>query len=241
MTKHLKGKKTLHEIWAKCAAVSGWSFRSIAQSESLGQLLFGAGYEPPSDPKSVKSYVMAYANEIKSKTISEIELLMSQNYRFALSFDEWTSLKNIRYLNLVLQHNSSMVINLGLFRIDGDANAKNLFQLVKDFLSSFKIDLYCHIIAIMTDGCHTMTRIGKDASPVIQQLCYAHGLQLAVLDALYKENTAIIPVQNQENRKSCNQEIPQDDDDDSQAYLRDDDDNEAESSESKNSKESESD
>ena len=37
----------------------------------------------------------------------------------------------------------------------------------------------------MTDGCSTMTKLGRLAEPVFQQLCYAHALQLTVLDVLY--------------------------------------------------------
>ena len=110
--------------------------------------------------------------------------LLKTNTRFALTFDEWTSGRNRRFLNLVLHHGVSNILNLGLNRRTGKATGENL-SIVKSEIEKFGLDFSKHIVCIMTDGCPTMTKLGRLADPVPQQLCYAHALQLSVLDVLY--------------------------------------------------------
>ena len=60
-------------------------------------------------------------------------------------------------------------------------------ELVEKRLSMFCLCLETDIVSIVTDGASVMTKVLKlvaDTGPA-QQLCFAHGLQLAVLDVLY--------------------------------------------------------
>ena len=56
-------------------------------------------------------------------------------------------------------------------------------ELVEKRLSMFGLCLETDIVSIVTDGASVMTKVGKqivaDTGPA-QQLCFAHGLQLAV-------------------------------------------------------------
>ncbi|GBP46463.1 hypothetical protein EVAR_28042_1 [Eumeta japonica] len=66
-------------------------------------------------------------------------------------------------------------------------------RLRRDFkkkLKKFEIDLDEDIVAITTDGASVMVKTGSSV-PAFQQLCYAHGLQLGILDVLYKKNESI--------------------------------------------------
>ena len=128
---------------------------------------------------------MKFAMDLIEEDKVKLDQLLKNNTRFGLTFDEWTSGRKRRYLNLVLHYNHSEIVNLGLHRVTGSATSENLLDIVKSALSSFQLDFSKHIVCIMTDGCPTMTKLGRLAGPVFQQLCYAHVLQLAVLDVLY--------------------------------------------------------
>lgn len=105
--------------------------------------------------------------------------------KFSIVFDEWTSNGNRRYINIILLlYNKHW--NLGLVRILGSATAANCLELVEEHLKVFGLDLKKDVICIVTDGCNVMKCIGGMIKPVKQQLCFAHAIQLAVVDVLYK-------------------------------------------------------
>lgn len=58
------------------------------------------------------------------------------------------------------------------------------------------------IVSIMTDGASVMTKIGKISS-TYQQLCFAHGIQLAVIGVLYK-NKSKVPAESVTDQLSDN-------------------------------------
>lgn len=61
--------------------------------------------------------------------------------------------------------------------------SSNLLNLVKKRLSTFGIDdLNSQILSIVTDGCNPMIKLGSLISPVHQELCYSHCVQLAIID-----------------------------------------------------------
>ena len=181
-------KTSLEKESAIFVAVDGISFHTLANSQGIKKGLISQKFENiPKDHKTIKAMVMKYAEQIKSQNIISIKSLLKQNVRFTLTFDEWTSNRNRRFLSLVLHHSNSKIISLGLFRVTGQATATNLLSLVECSLEQFNSSFKNHIVCIMTDGCRTMESLGTLAKPVIQQLCFAHALQLVVLDVLYKK------------------------------------------------------
>ncbi|GBM98597.1 hypothetical protein AVEN_205766-1 [Araneus ventricosus] len=122
-----------------------------------------------------------FENTVKADLIIEFEYLKKQGKRFALSFDEWTSQKNHRYLNLNVHHKEKH-FNLGLIRIHGSSTAEHIISLIKKkTLESFGLYSDTDIIGVTTDGASVMVKVGKLMS-CYQQLCFVHGLQLAVID-----------------------------------------------------------
>ncbi|UYV60502.1 hypothetical protein LAZ67_1001339 [Cordylochernes scorpioides] len=75
---------------------------------------------------------------------------------FSITLDEWTSIRSKRYQNI------------------------NIHSRTK--LLEFGIDFKTYIVCVTTDGCPMMVKLGHIIGP-LQQLCYAHGLHLAVMDA----------------------------------------------------------
>lgn len=79
-------------------------------------------------------------------------------------------------------------VNLGLVAITGTATPENLRRLIIKRLTNFGLNAENHLIAIQTDGCSTLVRLEELLHPVRHQVCYAHALQLAIIDVLYKMN-----------------------------------------------------
>ena len=68
--------------------------------------------------------------------------------------------------------------------------ATKCVELVETRFRDHGLSLNNDIVCINTDGASVMTKVGK-LIQAEQQLCYAHGVQLGVLDVLYKrEDTA---------------------------------------------------
>ncbi|GBL79933.1 hypothetical protein AVEN_28975-1 [Araneus ventricosus] len=129
--------------------------------------------------------VTNFANTFKADLIIEFNYLKKQGKRFALSFDEWTSQKNHRYLNLNV-HYKEKRFNLGLIRIHGSSAAEHTISVIKKKkkkktrLERFGLDSDTDIIGVMVE-------VGKLMS-CYQQLCFAHGLPLTMVDMLNKNN-----------------------------------------------------
>lgn len=62
----------------------------------------------------------------------------------------------------------------------------NCVKVIKTKLDEFHISLEKHIVACVTDGAAIMVKFGKLVE-CEHQLCYAHGIHLAVCDVLYKK------------------------------------------------------
>lgn len=86
---------------------------------------------------------------------------------------------------------------MGLIRIHGSATAVNCQDLVKTMLEEFGVKLEEDVCSIVTDGCAVMESIGKEIRKlgINQQLCFAHAIQLAVLEVLYQTDVPT-PTQN---------------------------------------------
>ena len=78
--------------------------------------------------------------------------------RFSLSFDEWTSQRNRRYLNIIVHGQNSNFWSLGLARINGTLPYENCIKLLVEKLEKHELNLHTNIIAIITDGASVMKR-----------------------------------------------------------------------------------
>ena len=62
--------------------------------------------------------------------------------------------------------------------------AEKAVTVVKKKLDVFGIDFDSDVVAATTDGASVMVKFGKSILP-IHQICLAHGIHLAICDALY--------------------------------------------------------
>jgi len=98
--------------------------------------------------------------------------------------DEWTSVRNRRYLNVTV-YTDAEYWNLGLARITGKATSNRLLEIISRRLLDFDISMTSDVVCVTSDGAPVMCQISK-LSGCLRQLCIAHGIQLAVLDVLYE-------------------------------------------------------
>lgn len=183
---YFKKENSMEKMISRMVCKNGVPLSLFCTSPDLRYLFSKSGFQLPHSPNTVRSIVTNFANTVQSDFIIELEYLKNQGKRFSLSFDEWTSQKNHRYLNLNL-HQKEKHFNLGLIRIHDSCTAEHTISLIKHRLKSFGLDADTDIIGMSTDGASVMVKVGKLMN-CYQQLCFAHGLQLAVIDVLYKKN-----------------------------------------------------
>ncbi|GBN11531.1 hypothetical protein AVEN_237838-1 [Araneus ventricosus] len=205
---YFKKETSMEKMVSRMACKDGVALSLFCSSSDLRYLFSKSGFQLPNSSNTIRSIVTNFANTVKADLIIEFEYLKKQGERFALSFDEWTSQKNHRYLNLRVHHKEKH-INLGLIRIHGSCTLEHTISLIKNRLESFGLDSDTDIIGVTTDGASVMVKVGKLMS-CYHQLCFSHGLHLAVVDILYKKNI---------EREEAHQEITSnesdtDDDDD---------------------------
>jgi len=177
---------SMEKMISRMVAKDGLTFNCFCTSEDLRHLFSKCGFYLPTSPNTIRSIVENYSDFVKTEIIKELQSLINRGQRLSLTFDEWTSQKNQRYLNVNV-HNIGTHFSLGLIRIYGSCTAEHCISLIKERLNNFGLDLETHIIGMTTDGASVMRKVGKLMS-CYQQLCYAHGIQLAVVDILYKNN-----------------------------------------------------
>ena len=180
-------KQSLSEIVARLAALDGLSINAICSSQFIRQSLSSRQFNLPKDRKNVMNLVHNYFELARGIVMDEVKKLQKNGTRFCLTLDEWTSLKNRRYLNVNLHFFGGDIIHLGLIKINGSCTAEVAVSLVDEKLTEFGL-LPNDIVASTTDGAAIMKKFGR-ISQYYHQQCYNHAIHLAVLDIIYKKKT----------------------------------------------------
>lgn len=132
--------------------------------------------------------VFEHAEQLKCETVKIIASMKEHGERFTLTLDEWTSLRNRRYMNINLHcraFGGFEFKNLGLVKKTGSMTATVALTTMREHLAKFSIVLEEDIVSQTTDGASVMKKMGSYI-PGHHQICLAHGIQLAVIDTLYK-------------------------------------------------------
>lgn len=178
-------EESLDSVISRMASVDGIPFVRFTISKDIRSGLLARGYDKiPRSPNSIRKLVLDYTFYIKEEIRKDIAELRVK-YKLSLSLDEWSSVGNRRYLNINV-HANGRVINLGLHRINGSAKTNKVLSLLIEVLDEYGLELKRDIISITTDAATVMTCLGRNVG-THHQLCYAHGLHLAVTDNLFKK------------------------------------------------------
>ena len=194
---------SLQAVLARMTACDGLSFNIFTTSSDLRKSLTVLGYELPKSVVGIRDQVIKYGKQLRDEVTRNLRNAKSKGEYFSLTLDEWTSMQNKRYLNINI-HGNGFFWNLGLMRIKGKFSAELCSDLISQKLSEFGIDFGKDVVSITTDGCAMMKKLGRIV-PTLQQLCYAHGLQLAIQDVFYCNKSI--------RTESCNASQTDDDDD----------------------------
>lgn len=147
---------------SRLIACDGMSFNVIATSPDLRRVLETAGFcEVPKSHTSVRNMVMTHAQKVRSFIKSEIATCKKTGQKFSLTFDEWSSNRNRRYMIVNVHENGPKFWSLGLVRVRGTMPATKCVDLLKARLHEFELDLCDDIVAIVTDGASVMCKVGK--------------------------------------------------------------------------------
>lgn len=184
-------KDTREELVTKLAAVDGFSINAITKSVFIRQSFTDKGLVLPKSPSDVMGLIHTQYCIVKDRIYSEIHSRVSAGSRFSLSLDEYTSLNNRRYLNINVHKSGGSFWNLGMVKIDGAMPAEKAVEAVQNKLSEFSLDLEKHVVACVTDGASVMVKFGRIID-CDHQLCYAHGIHLAVCDVLYRKTDTVV-------------------------------------------------
>ena len=160
------------------------SFLTIANSIDISNGLKIAGFTVPKSHKTIREKVCFFANDVKTEYIHQINMAKISSKYLSISLDEWTSLRNKRYLSLIV-HSADTYWNLGLIYIPGSTNAIQLTKMILMKLKEFELDC-TDMCALMSDGAPINKSIAWEAN--LDWLpCFAHGVQLAVKSVLYDD------------------------------------------------------
>jgi hypothetical protein len=184
----------LAKVLARMTARDGLSFNIFNTSIDIREGLIARGFkELPKSANTIRNMVLDYGKNIRTTIRDEIAQLKSKGKRFSVTFDEWTSIRNRRYLNINVHTTAGLFWNIGLARAFGSMPAERCLVLVKEKLKEFNLCISKDIVCVTTDGASVMVKLGKliDAE---QQICLAHGINLAITDILYKStpNEALV-------------------------------------------------
>ena len=69
--------------------------------------------------------------------------------------------------------------NLGLVRVHGSLPAESCIKIIEERMDLFGLNEHEDVVCIATDGAAVMLKVGK-LFCCEQQLCFAHGIHLAV-------------------------------------------------------------
>ena len=195
MTKYLlkNSEQSLPAVLSRMTACDGLSFNVFVTSKDLRRALMAMGFSHlPNTHDGIKQHVMQHGQRVRSVVSLDMKRLKDNGERFSVTLDEWTSTRNRRYMNVNVHAKGGKFWSLGLVRVLGSMPAEKCVELLETKLGEFGLSLEKDIVCICTDGASVMRKVGKLISAE-QQLCYAHTLQLAVLDVLYKRRPVSYP------------------------------------------------
>jgi hypothetical protein len=188
--KFLRNDNGMEATVARMAACDGVPFSLFTKSADMRRIMARAGYDDlPRSATGVQSVVLRQANSVRSIIKSELQCRRKKGSGFSLSFDEWTSVRNRRYIGINVHEIGEKYWCLGIVRVSGTMPAEKCVELLKERLHQFDLNLDKDIVGICTDGASVMTKVGKLISAE-HQLCWAHGVHLAVHDVIYKRRSA---------------------------------------------------
>ena len=190
-------------VLAKLAAVDKIPLHTLANSEEIKKGWKARGIKIPNGQKEQTKMLKDFASKLREKVKADLAERKQNGERFSMVCDEWTSLRNKRYMGVELKLNGNRKCYLSLRRIVGKLPAPKVKVMLMKVAKDYGLDFEKDIVGLGSDGAPLMKKsgrlLGAKKGKLIHMICLAHGIHLAVCDILYK--------------KKANEEDEDDDDD----------------------------
>ena len=134
------------EVIARLVSVDGLTFHQIANSYLIRIAIKVDGYFLPTSPQTIRNHFMKEFVEAIKIVSEKIDILKKNECRFSISFDEATSVRNRRYMNLNLHY--KIFYSLGVIRVKGSMKTEKAIELVKQRLMKFNFSLDSDIVSM---------------------------------------------------------------------------------------------
>ena len=181
-------KESVQSIVSQLVAVDGFSIHCTGESKFIRESLSTKGFHLPSSDSSIINLNRSENDDIQKEIKAEIETKVKANTCFSVTMDEYTSVRCRRYMNINV-HCQNDVMNLGFIAMLESYGAAKILQLLEKQLADFGItNMQISVVSIVSGGASVMKKLGK-ISQLNHQLCYAHGVHLAVCDVLFKNRS----------------------------------------------------
>jgi len=106
-------ERSLGATMSRMCSCDGVPFRFFVHSPDMRKALVALGFTNiPKSAASIQQLVMEHGRKVRSLQLSEINQRMKKGERFSLTFDEWTSTRNRRYM-IVNLHGRNTFWSLG--------------------------------------------------------------------------------------------------------------------------------
>jgi hypothetical protein len=91
--------KSVHATVARMTACDGMPFNTLVKSPDLRRLFLSQGVTSlPKSSNCIRGMEIDYADKIRSNIKQELKAKLKQGKRWSLTMDEWTSIRNRRYM-----------------------------------------------------------------------------------------------------------------------------------------------
>lgn len=199
-------KDSLQVCISKLASVEGFSLNKIKTSEFIQKAVAAEGHTLPKSENTLRKMVINDCTEKKSEMKDTFDRKLKCGERFSITLDEWTSIRNRRYININVHDSNNQQFNLGLIRAKGSITSERTLELVRAKCNSFGLAVTApntgsgsrDIVSATTDGASVMMRFGRIMGEE-HVTCYAHALHLAVQDVFYSKSTTAAATEGEES------------------------------------------
>ena len=157
----LQKKDSAEVVLARLLAVDLLPMHKLEKSKDIQNGWAAQGLKIPTTRKAMRKKFLSFTDKIKTNFKQELAARINSKQRFFISLDEWTSIKNQRYVGLNLHLNDATLQPLGMLRIKGSMTAECFLYLVKKQLEDFQLTMKDHIVRMVTDGASVMIKTGR--------------------------------------------------------------------------------
>jgi hypothetical protein len=130
----------LEEWYTRMAVENGLSFNQMASSEFIMLGFRNLGMKAIKSRSHVSDAVNKYIIRLQKETKKKLKANFDAGKWFSLVMDEWTSIRNHRFLNICNVTDVDLT-NMGLARCQGSMTAKRTVELAEVCKFKFSVEI----------------------------------------------------------------------------------------------------